>query len=462
MRPINSHKQYKMKKIALVLVACCTLVALNAQDNAAKNGKTRGRSLGIHFNLNDFVSGRALDTAKIGDVLDAKQWYKPSQMATGFGISYGAGITPKIDLRSTLGVSFVDYLFKNKPRTGVNDILTSLDVSGEFRALSDNYMLNPYLNAGVGLSYWRGYLGAIAPVGLGLQLNLKNASYIDLKTQMRLGLTDNTTNQLYHSLGFIGNLEKVVKKPKPVIVPKPPIVPKRLDADGDGILDTQDACPMVAGKAELNGCPDGDNDGIADKDDNCPTKAGVAKYQGCPVPDSDGDGILDDVDACPNMKGLPKFQGCPEPDADGDGVTDSYDKCPTVPGSTENNGCPEVEKVITKKELGFIAQNILFETSSAKLRTVSYSGLNQVAKLMAENPELKLNIDGHTDNKGNAESNMILSQKRADAVKAYLESRGISADRMTATGHGQEEPVSDNETAEGRQENRRVELKLGY
>ncbi len=211
----------------------------------------------------------------------------------------------------------------------------------------------------------------------------------------------------------------------------------------------------------MKGCPDKDGDGIADKNDNCPDKAGVAKYNGCPVPDSDGDGLNDEQDKCPNQAGVARYQGCPIPDGDGDGVNDEEDKCPTVAGVRSNQGCPEIKEEDVKK-VEFAAKNIYFATGSAKLLAKSYKPLDEVAKILNENNGLKLNIDGHTDNTGNADKNSALSQTRADAVKAYLASKGVSEDSMTATGHGSDEPVADNNTASGRAKNRRVELKISY
>ena len=81
---------------------------------------------------------------------------------------------------------------------------------------------------------------------------------------------------------------------------------------------------------------------------------------------------------------------------------------------------------------------------------------------MKENPSYKLKIDGHTDDQGDDTKNKILSQKRAEAVLKYLESKKIDANRMMAEGFGEERPIADNKTAEGRAKNRRVEFKVEY
>lgn len=250
------------------------------------------------------------------------------------------------------------------------------------------------------------------------------------------------------------------KTPKPV---PPPVVEPPKDTDGDGITDDLDKCPTVKGIAKYNGCPvpDTDKDGINDEEDKCPNVPGLARYQGCPIPDTDKDGINDEEDKCPTVPGLARYQGCPIPDTDKDGVNDEEDKCPDLAGTVANNGCPEIAEEV-KKKVNFAAKNILFATGSYKLLSSSNKGLNEVVKIMQDNEDLKLAIDGYTDNTGKADKNQTLSENRADAVKAFLISKGISESRLTAAGHGQNNPVSDNKTASGRAKNRRVELNLSY
>jgi hypothetical protein len=133
--------------------------------------------------------------------------------------------------------------------------------------------------------------------------------------------------------------------------------PPAADRDKDGVADTVDACPDEAGSPnadpELNGCPpDADGDGVPDAEDKCPLRAGVEqtdpKTNGCP-PDSDKDGVPDESDACPDIPGAvsknPEENGCPlDYDRDHDGVADLDDACPTEPGvrsaDPKKNGCP--------------------------------------------------------------------------------------------------------------------------
>jgi OOP family OmpA-OmpF porin len=107
---------------------------------------------------------------------------------------------------------------------------------------------------------------------------------------------------------------------------------------------------------------------------------------------------------------------------------------------------------------GHIALAITFDTGKATIKDESMPIIEQMVELMQTSPDLKVEIQGHTDNVGTPEANMKLSQERADAVKKALVERGIAADRMSAVGYGDTKPVADNSTEEGRAQNRRVEL----
>lgn len=262
----------------------------------------------------------------------------------------------------------------------------------------------------------------------------------------------------YTSLALELHNMKFEKKAKPAVIP-PAAVEKPKDTDGDGILDINDECPAVAGPASLKGCPDKDGDGITDAVDACPDAAGPATLKGCP--DKDGDGVADAVDACPDAAGPASLNGCP--DKDGDGIADAKDACPDEAGIAENNGCPRKEVSNEVKEtVDKAARNIYFETSSNKLKATSNQSLDVVAQMMKEDNTLYLDIEGHTDNVGTDAFNQQLSEKRANAVKAALIKRGVDESRMTAKGFGETQPIADNGTADGRAQNRRVDMKLRY
>lgn len=198
---------------------------------------------------------------------------------------------------------------------------------------------------------------------------------------------------------------------------------KALDSDGDGVVDALDKCPGTpAGvKVDADGCPlDSDNDGVYDYLDKCPgTPAGVK------------------VDA----------KGCPL-DSDGDGVWDYMDKCPGTPAGAKVNqeGC-------------WVLGGVFFDTDKANIKASAEPELNGIVDVMRQNPDLRVEVQGHTDHVGTAAYNQKLSERRANTVMQYLIDKGIGADRLTAVGYGENYPMADNKTKEGRAKNRRVQLK---
>ncbi len=231
------------------------------------------------------------------------------------------------------------------------------------------------------------------------------------------------------------------------------------DRDSDGIIDKLDECPDVPGLAKFNGCPDRDSDGVPDKLDKCPDSPGSAEHFGCP--DTDGDGVYDNEDECILVKGPRENHGCPWADRDHDGIPDKDDECPDVPGVPENHGCPKLEK----KEIETVKyafENLEFATGKDIISTHSYPSLNALAELLVKKPNYGLRIEGHTDNVGTDANNLILSQKRATAVKNYLEKHGVDASKLDAIGYGASRPIADNDTPAGKQKNRRVEMKITF
>jgi outer membrane protein OmpA-like peptidoglycan-associated protein len=231
------------------------------------------------------------------------------------------------------------------------------------------------------------------------------------------------------------------------------------DKDGDKIIDSEDKCPDVAGLPEFGGCPDKDADKIIDSEDNCPDEAGLAEFGGCP--DKDSDGSADKDDACPDVAGPKENKGCPWPDTDGDGILDKDDNCPKVFGVIARNGCPEIKEEV-KKAITVAFKNLQFETGKSVIVKTSYPSLDQLAKVMNDDKALMLKISGHTDNVGVESENLKLSKARAEAIKTYLNKKGIDEKRIKAEGFGSTKPVADNKTTEGRTLNRRVEMAVDY
>jgi outer membrane protein OmpA-like peptidoglycan-associated protein len=240
------------------------------------------------------------------------------------------------------------------------------------------------------------------------------------------------------------------------------------DTDGDGIPDKDDRCPKVPGPKENQGCPwpDTDGDGVPDKDDRCPKVPGPRENQGCPWPDTDGDGIPDKDDRCPTVPGPRENQGCPWPDSDGDGVLDKEDDCPKVPGPKDNRGCPRKRVDVTPEEIK-VAEQVNFRTDSATLLPESHAVLDEVAARLKAHPEiLRVEIQGHTDDRASRAYNVPLSRRRAEAVRAYLISKGIEPGRLVARGYGEERPLvpvdpkrmAPHELRAARARNRRVQF----
>ena len=165
------------------------------------------------------------------------------------------------------------------------------------------------------------------------------------------------------------------------------------------------------------------------------------------------------------MKGVrtsdPKTNGCP-PDRDGDGIPDAEDACPDVKGIRTNdpktNGCPESKVQFTDKEI-VILEQVQFDVNKATIKPVSNKLLDDVASVMKDHPEIaRIEVQGHTDNTGSKAWNKQLSGMRAESVRKALVKRGIADRRLTAKGFGQDKPIADNGTEEGRQKNRRVQF----
>ena len=233
------------------------------------------------------------------------------------------------------------------------------------------------------------------------------------------------------------------------------------DQDADGVTDAEDVCPENAGPKENQGCPDQDNDGLFDYVDNCPMVAGPRENQGCPWPDTDADGLLDKDDDCPNLAGPEANKGCPYKDSDADGLLDKDDDCPNTLGPKTNKGCPIIEQAVIEV-LKTAFDNLEFESAKDVIFESSKPSLNELAEVLKKKTTWKLEIAGHTDNVGDDNGNLVLSKKRAEALKAYLVSQGVDEARLLTLYFGETKPIATNDTPEGRQKNRRVEMKIVF
>ena len=279
-----------------------------------------------------------------------------------------------------------------------------------------------------------------------------------------------------------------------------------------------DECPDVAGVDDFSGCPNPDTDkdkwcdpwitdqAIADKyackmSDRCPELAGDDEFSGCPTGDKDADGLCDPfveelglfelyfcagTDKCPDVaEDFDDFEdedGCPDPDNDHDGICDPWvaeqglleqyaqycrgtDQCPaepeTINGYKDDDGCPDKGKqvVFVLDDKIEIKDKIYFDNNKATIKKKSNSLLNQIAASILANPDIKhLSVEGHTDDTGKYEHNIVLSRQRAQAVVDYLIKQGVPAEKLSAVGYGPDRPLDPAKTSKARALNRRVEF----
>ena len=224
-------------------------------------------------------------------------------------------------------------------------------------------------------------------------------------------------------------------------------------------------------------------------------------YIGLGDTDKDGDGIINRKDKCPKIPGLPEFNGCP--DADNDGIPDPEDKCPEVFGEKADNGCPEVKELSEELEMmvngnkesqiGTVSSTftdnisnmsqqssdvkaditqeenisrikipddqmlIYFPANSSRvLGKKTIKKLKNVVGILLNEMDLKVLLEGHSSNDGDFPINLNLSQQRANIVRDFLIEEGIESNRISVKALGEDEPIFDNNTSQGRVLNRCV------
>ena len=366
-------------------------------------------AIGIHFFMDQFPrpAGNSGDLRK------------------GLAISYLQGLSGHLDLSSSLAATFLDYQLPDGTYLGHGSLLLEWDAVVMAKLLSDRHFFSPYLLAGAGVSGYGNYYNVFTPLGAGVQLNFSNKAYLLLDAQYRAALTSPAAGHYYYSLGLAGNIATRKRKkvhPAPAVPAGGPVAGK------DSVV-----------KASI----DTDGDGIPDSEDKCPTVAGTLKYHGCPVPDTDGDGIDDEHDSCPTAPGLAKYHGCPEPR-----------------DSTDSSRRQRATETI-QTQLSEDARKIFFRSDSYEILPLSWPALEDIAAILNKTPDLRLLIEGHTDASGDPAWNQTLSERRAAAVWQWLLAKGrVAGSRLSYRGFGPSRPVASNETPAGRALNRRVELIL--
>jgi outer membrane protein OmpA-like peptidoglycan-associated protein len=252
------------------------------------------------------------------------------------------------------------------------------------------------------------------------------------------------------------------------------------DKDGDGITDLKDDCPDQPGPVEMNGCPDRDGDGLPDKQDRCPDKPGPIKNLGCPEMKlmllnsslspletvTMEDGKFNFNQCVEKAKALYKLYG-----EGSDTVRKVLVSCPELRvkyAYLEKDGLfhfpKEAEAVqLTAQEQEIVKKafdNLEFATGKDIIKNESFASLDELAGLMQKHTGWKLKIEGHTDNQGKPAANLILSKKRAEAVKKYLVKKGVAVTRFDVKWYGQTKPLVPNDSEANRQKNRRVEMTI--
>ncbi len=339
---------------------------------------------------------------------------------------------------------------------------TALDPRLELLYFFDNpsARVTPFVAVGPGLLVQNGDIGWMGNLGGGLDVEL--VSILDLRADLRLrvsGIEPATAASADFAIGLQFHNPRV------------------RDSDGDGVSDKVDGCREVPedkdGFQDEDGCVDPDNDGdtVMDADDRCQGDKedidGFEDVDGCADPDNDKDGVADTADKCATeLEDMDQFEdgdGCADADNDKDGIADAADKAPNEPetfnGYKDRDGIPDEVPAEVKRFSGRI-EGILFKTNSAEIDKKSYAVLDAAVAVLQQFPEVRMEVQGHTDDVGDDAKNMTLSQDRAQSVVNYLISKGVAADRLVAKGYGETKPEVPNDSKENQSRNRRVEFQL--
>jgi outer membrane protein OmpA-like peptidoglycan-associated protein len=345
---------------------------------------------------------------------------------------------------------------------------------GGFGALSFQVMEPAYIGPSAKKDFWT----SVIPVGAGLQFRLSDQAVLEFSGGFNFTGSDsinalvvNDRNDYFWS--FLGGLtvtapggdpdrdnDGLTNEQEEQLGTNPDVA----DTDGDGLGDGEEVNMYKTSPLKA----DSDDDGLNDGDE-------VRKYKTDPnKADTDGDGLGDGDEVM-------KYSTDPlKKDSDGDGLTDGDEvmKYKTDPNKADTDGgtvddgtevgrgtnplvaSDDVKKEEFKTEVGksIVLEGIMFETNSANITPASEKTLGIAYNTLAQNPEISVEIQGHTDNTGRHAYNMTLSEKRAESVKTWLVSKGIDASRISTKGFGPDRPVSPNTTPEGRTKNRRIEF----
>jgi OmpA-OmpF porin, OOP family len=373
----------------------------------------------------------------------------------GGQIGAGRRLADNFTLEGRLGYSEIDG-WPDWPEVSGKESLAFLDIGLDILShLNPDSAFSPYVVVGAGYLGTRTASGneenrPSGNAGLGFEWKLGRSAF-SIRGDYRFRLAWERDNSFTDRIATLGLSYSFGRRSAPPIT----------DSDNDGIHDVFDQCPYSDAGAAVDetGCEifsDSDGDGIVDRKDLCantPQGAPIDSY-GC-ISDIDGDGVTDDIDECPDtVSGAAIYiNGC-ERDDDGDNVVNHLDECPNTlaDAAIDARGC-EIPSTVELR-------GVTFASNSDRLLTGAERVLDDAIAWLKNNPHLAVEVAGHTDSDGAAATNLVLSERRALTVHDYLIRGGISPSRLNARGYGESEPLADNTSAEGKAENRRVELRI--
>ncbi len=506
-----------MKHIFLSIFLLMALFGLQAQSEKPVKNPT----IGLHFFYNDVETAQRIKATSLSDVLKTGNWNRANNMEGGFGLDYLQGITPNIDLIGTFNGSWADYLQQSGTYYGSSNFLLDVSAGAHLKLLTDKSIVSPFLLLKANFQKYKELNGFSVSPGAGLQFSLWNETFVLATLEYRKSLSRSISNQLYYSVGFATSIGKLKPKPAPVVVPPPPPVeiPKRISDITISVTDEATGQPLpyveltlsgpegkkLTGTTDANGQvtfyqlteADYNVQGILNNINTTSRKIGKPDFDTKTIninlshndPRFTLSGVvinktrnLPEGGAEINVANLTKNSLTSKQSKAGDGTFLAQLEAEsdfTVVGKKADY-ISNIEKVSTKGlnrsatlyvklELGIeeakvgqsiVLNNIYFETGKALIKAGYSTDLDKLIQFLNDNPATRLEIQGHTDNTGSVPLNNKLSQARAESVVKYLNQKGIATDRLTAKGYGQSMPITTNTTEEGRQQNRRVEMKV--
>lgn len=481
-------------------------------------------SVALHYGFTDFKTAMAIKANSLGFVLKNGLWSNLPAMDAGYGISYWQGLHKNIEINAGMNFTKSIYTFPTGTFSVSKKLFTAEVKGVFKLLEENKATVTPYLSVGAGLYSNAGKTGFYAPIGMGVHANLWDEAFVFAGADYRVSFKNTDNKSFLYAVGVGTHLfrkkEKIAPPPPPVpvVVPEVKVVSKAVAV---WVKDELTGLPLPGVEVKLTAANGkvysgkSDEDGklsIADVLQNDYDVSGILNGIVTQSKKLES-GMFVGNDATINLilihndprftlvgKAVDKISNKPV----GDVVVSINNITQSKTETTQSDGVEgkfkiqlvaasdfsisgkkagyfsNIEQITTKGlnrsttlyvklELDiqearqgekFILNNIYFETNKAILNTVASSDLNRLVKYLQDNPFVKIEIQGHTDNKGSDALNNRLSQNRASSVLNYLVTQGIDKSRLVSKGYGSKMPVDTNATADGRAKNRRVEVKI--